>query len=102
MLSAIRSAIAASARSVMIAKTRANAIRATVEIIAAIAMAKNQRDNRDSRNGRNDRNDRHNRRDRNNRRDQYAPKTNIDDLSALRVAELREKAAEFEIEIRPA
>ena len=60
---------------------------------------KNQRDNRDSRNGRNDRNDRHNRRDRNNRRDQYAPKTNIDDLSALRVAELREKAAEFEIEI---
>ena len=99
MLSAIRSAIAASARSAMIAKTRANAIRATVEIIAAIAMAKNQRDNRDSRNGRNDRNDRHNRRDRNNRRDQYAPKTNIDDLSALRVAELREKAAEFEIEI---
>lgn len=63
---------------------------------------KNQRDNRESRNGRNDRNDRndrHNRRDRNNRRDQYAPKTNIDDLSALRVAELREKAAEFEIEI---
>ena len=63
---------------------------------------KNQRDNRDSRNGRNDRNDRndrHNRRDRNNRRDQYAPKTNIDDLAALRVAELREKAAEFEIEI---
>ena len=60
---------------------------------------KNQRDNRDNRNNRNDRTDRHNRRDRNNRRDQYAPKTNIDDLSALRVAELREKAAEFEIEI---
>ncbi len=56
-----------------------------------------QRDNRS--NNRSDKNDRHNRRDRNSRRDQFAPKTNIDELSQLKIAELRAKAAEFEIDI---
>lgn len=56
-----------------------------------------QRDNRS--NGRSDKNDRHNRRDRNSRRDQFAPKTNIDELSQLKIAELRAKAAEFEIDV---
>ena len=54
---------------------------------------------RNDRQNRNDRSDRHNRRDRNNRRDQYTPKTNIEDLAKLRIADLREKAAELEVDI---
>ncbi len=61
---------------------------------------RDQRDRKNNqRNDRQNRNDRHNRRDRNNRRDQYTPKTNIEDLSCLKVAELREKAAELEVDI---
>ncbi len=58
-----------------------------------------QREKRNGGSSRFDKSDRHNRRDRNSRRDQFAPKTNIDDLAQLKIAELRAKAAEFEIDV---
>ena len=62
---------------------------------------RHQRNDRGDRNGRkngNDRNDRHQRHQRNNNRE-VVPSVNKDDLAKLKVAELRAKAAELDVDV---
>ena len=62
---------------------------------------RHQRNDRGDRNGRknsNDRNDRHQRHQRNNNRE-VVPSVNKEDLAKLKVAELRAKAAEFDVDV---
>lgn len=62
---------------------------------------RHQRNDRSDRNGRkngNDRNDRHQRHQRNNNRE-VVPSVNKDDLAKLKVAELRAKAAELDVDV---
>ena len=62
---------------------------------------RHQRNDRTDRNGRkngNDRNDRHQRHQRNNNRE-VVPSVNKDDLAKLKVAELRAKAAELDVDV---
>ena len=62
---------------------------------------RHQRNDRNDRNGRkngNDRNDRHQRHQRNNNRE-VVPSVNKDDLAKLKVAELRAKAAELDVDV---
>lgn len=62
---------------------------------------RHQRNNRGDRNGRkngNDRNDRHQRHQRNNNRE-VVPSVNKEDLAKLKVAELRAKAAELDVDV---
>ena len=62
---------------------------------------RNDRNDRTDRNGRkngNDRNDRHQRHQRNNNRE-VVPSVNKDDLAKLKVAELRAKAAELDVDV---
>ena len=59
---------------------------------------RNDRSDRNSRKNGNDRNDRHQRHQRNNNRE-VVPSVNKDDLAKLKVAELRAKAAELDVDV---
>ena len=59
---------------------------------------RHQRNDRNSRKNGNDRNDRHQRHQRNNNRE-VVPSVNKDDLAKLKVAELRAKAAELDVDV---
>ena len=59
---------------------------------------RNDRNDRNSRKNGNDRNDRHQRHQRNNNRE-VVPSVNKDDLAKLKVAELRAKAAELDVDV---
>lgn len=59
---------------------------------------RHQRNDRNGRKNGNDRNDRHQRHQRNNNRE-VVPSVNKDDLAKLKVAELRAKAAEFDVDV---
>ena len=59
---------------------------------------RHQRNDRNSRKNGNDRNDRHQRHQRNNNRE-VVPSVNKDDLAMLKVAELRAKAAELDVDV---
>lgn len=59
---------------------------------------RNDRSDRNSRKNGNDRNDRHQRHQRNNNRE-VVPSVNKEDLAKLKVAELREKAAELDVDV---
>lgn len=60
---------------------------------------RNDRSDRNSRKNGNDRNDRHQRHQRNNNNREVVPSVNKDDLAKLKVAELRAKAAELDVDV---
>lgn len=55
--------------------------------------------NKHDRNDRNDRNDRRNRRNKRNQKQEVTPSVTIEELAAMKVAELRAKAAEVELDV---
>ena len=81
--------------------TREGAERAEGRSSGNAGADRHQRNDRGDRNGRkngNDRNDRHQRHQRNNNRE-VVPSVNKDDLAKLKVAELRAKAAELDVDV---